>query len=174
MRYTLQHRYRYMQVSLVNFRNCMKYLIFRWKCCESFNDNLLVRPLIKKYMYLLYIYKPKNYGFFFQIFFVLFCCLSFLRNLNLCHIYSSTRATADLRHLAENAVRRKRSLAPTLTLTQTKCGLKVSLGLSFYGINQRIMRTNLKTVVVVVDKCRSTICRAPITGKRSKIVGLRW
>ena len=52
----------------------------------------------------------------------------FLRNFNLCHIHGSTRVTADLPHLVENAIRRKRSHAPTLTLAQTKYGLKVSYG----------------------------------------------
>ena len=50
-----------------------------------------------------------------------------------------------IRHFVENAVPLKRSHAPTLT--QTKGGLKVS----FYGINRRIMRAELKVVVIVVD-----------------------
>ena len=47
----------------------------------------------------------------------------------------------------------KRSQAPTLTLTQTRCGLKVSLGggggQSFYGINLIIIQTELKDGLVV-------------------------
>ena len=40
-----------------------------------------------------------------------------------------------------------------LTLTQTKCGLKICTGdFHFYGINLGIMWTKLKVVVVVVDE----------------------
>ena len=51
----------------------------------------------------------------------------------------------DVRHFAENAVRRKLSHAPTLT--QTKCMYRVH---SLYGINLRIMRTESKMVVDTV------------------------
>ena len=62
-----------------------------------------------------------------------------------------TSSEQDLQHFIENTVSRKRSYTPTLT--QTKCGLKVSLGdISFYRINLRIMQTELKMVIVIVDK----------------------
>ena len=55
-----------------------------------------------------------------------------------CYAKAEVHADADtslttflpmpLRHFVENAVCQKRSHAPTLTLTQTNCGLNVSLG----------------------------------------------
>ena len=59
--------------------------------------------------------------------------------------------------------RRKRSHAPTLTLTQTKLWSKsIFRGLSFYGINLRNMPTELKTVWSFRQTPSSTKCRAPI------------
>ena len=59
----------------------------------------------------------------------------------------------DLRHFFENNFCRKRSHTPILTLIQMKCGLKrIFRGLSFYGINLRIMQTELNMVIVIVDK----------------------
>ena len=58
-------------------------------------------------------------------------------------------------HFIENAVRRKRSHAPTLTLFQAKCGLKASLG----DFHLRIMRTELKVFVVVFDEVSRTDLR---------------
>ena len=73
------------------------------------------------------------------------------RLLTFCGVYTSSKQ--DLQHFIENTVRRKRSHTPTLTLTKTKCGLKVSLGdLSFFGINLRILQTELKMVIVIADK----------------------
>lgn len=56
----------------------------------------------------------------------------------------------DLQHYV---VRQKGPNAPTLTLTQKKCGLKVSFwGLSFYRISLRTMWTEFRMFIIVVDK----------------------
>ena len=60
----------------------------------------------------------------------------------------------DVQHVVKT-VCRKRSYAPTLALTQVKWGQKVSLGAqpTFFGINLRIMWTELK-----MDRSLSTKC----------------
>ena len=60
----------------------------------------------------------------------------------------------DVQHFVKT-VCRKRSYAPTLALTQVKRGQKVSLGAqaTFFGINLRIMWTELK-----MDRSLSTKC----------------
>ena len=60
----------------------------------------------------------------------------------------------DVQHFVKT-VCRKRSYAPTLALTQVKWGQKVSLGAqpTFFGINLRIMWTELK-----MDRSLSTKC----------------
>ena len=46
----------------------------------------------------------------------------------ICVLLDYAQALSDVPHFIENAVHQKQSHAHTLILTQTKCGLKISLG----------------------------------------------